>query len=317
MSLLDQSFLSTRQLGKEDVELIFKRAQLFKSEFLKHKRFDHLAQSDGAQQKVLAMVFFEPSTRTRMSFQVAAFRLGVRVTSLDSLSISSVSKGETLSDTLMNVGAMQPDVLAVRYGTSKEIDECLKEMPCPVVNAGSGTDEHPTQALLDAFTIKEARGKLEGEKVLIVGDVLHSRVANSNLTLLRELGAEVAFCAPEEFIPQNEHWKNVQHFSELEEGMKWATVTMGLRIQKERHSTKGVGLTVAEYREKYRIGADQLKVFNPEGVLLHPGPVIRGVEISSYALKDPRCRVLEQVKNGVFIRAALLSLILGLEVHNS
>jgi aspartate carbamoyltransferase catalytic subunit len=282
MSLIGESFLSSEQLTEKDIDQIFSRAELFKQEFEKNKRFDHLVRGDGLQQKVLAMVFSEPSTRTRMSFQVAASRLGLRTLSLDNPIISSLSKGETLEDTFRNIAAMQPDLMVVRYNTNHDADMVVRELPCPVINGGIGTSEHPTQSLIDVFTIRENRGSLKNEKVLIVGDVLHSRVANSNLLLLQRMGIEVAYCAPAQFEPKTENWKNVKKFATLNEGVAWATVIMGLRVQKERHQSENIGFSMAEYREQFRVGGDQLKHFRPDGILLHPGPVIRGIEFSAF-----------------------------------
>lgn len=316
--MVGESFLTSEQLSERDIEQIFSRAELFKNEFKRKKRFDHLVKGDGLHQKVLALVFSEPSTRTRMSFQVAAGRLGIRTLSLDNPSAASLSKGETLEDTFRNIAAMMPDLMVVRYNTNLDADVVVRELPCPVINGGIGTSEHPTQALLDAFTIRENRGKLKDEKVLIVGDVLHSRVANSNLMLLRRLGAEVAYCAPAQFEPNNENWKGVRGFSSLNEGVAWATVIMGLRVQKERHQNNAsIGFSMAEYRERFRVGGDQLQHFLSDGILLHPGPVIRGIEFSAFVLNDKRCKVLDQVTNGVFVRASLISLMLGLEVQQA
>jgi aspartate carbamoyltransferase catalytic subunit len=317
MSIVGESFLSSDQLTEKDIEQIFSRATLFKNEFTKHKRFDHLlANNEGLNQKVLAMVFSEPSTRTRMSFQVAASRMGIRTMALDNPQVASLSKGETLEDTFRNIAAMMPDLMVVRYNTNQDADVVVKELPCVVINGGIGANEHPTQALLDAYTIQESRGKLKGEKLLIVGDVLHSRVANSNLTLLKRLGVEIAYCAPAEFAPHAESWKGVRSFGSLNEGMEWATAVMALRVQKERHTGQGsIGFSMAEYREQYRIGGDQLKHLRPDGILLHPGPVIRGIELSAFVMNDKRSKVLDQVTNGVFVRASLMSIMLGLEVQ--
>ncbi|MGE4133244.1 MAG: aspartate carbamoyltransferase catalytic subunit [Bdellovibrionales bacterium] len=316
MSLKGRSIISSEQLSEKDIEDLFLRAETFKSVFTKKGRIDHLLQTpDGWSQKTIALVFAEPSTRTRMSFQMASCRLGLRALSLDNPMIASLSKGESLEDTIRNIGAMLPDLMIVRYNNDHDTDDVLNKLPCPVINGGNGTFEHPTQALLDAFTIREFRGRVKGEKVLIVGDVLHSRVANSNLRLLKKMGAEIAYCAPKELQPKNEAWKGIQSFSQLDEGVKWATVVMGLRVQKERHENTSIGQTLAEYREQYRIGGDQLKHLRPDGILLHPGPVIKGVEFSSFVLADPRTKVLDQVSNGVFIRCALMSMILGAEVR--
>lgn len=318
MSLAGESFLTSEQLTERDLKLLFSRTKLFKSEFQNEKRIDHLLKGDERLQKVVALVFSEPSTRTRMSFQTACSRLGLKTITLDNPSVASLSKGETLEDTFRNVAAMQPDAMVVRYNVDSEADAAIRQLACPVINGGIGTFEHPTQALLDAYTIQEFRGKVEGEKVLIVGDVLHSRVANSNLMLLQKMGAEVAYCAPKEFSPQNEKWNDVRHFDRLTDGVDWATVVMGLRIQKERHTSDiGVGVTMAEYREMFRFGGDQLAHLRPDGILLHPGPVIRGVEFSAFVMNDKRCKVLDQTTNGVYVRAALLSIILDLEVRDA
>jgi aspartate carbamoyltransferase catalytic subunit len=298
------------------VETIFSRAQLFKDEYLKRGRFDHIVQKQDRPPQTVAMVFSEPSTRTRMSFQMASYRLGLSPMTMDNMAVSSVSKGETFDDTIRNIAAMRPDILVVRYGVDHAADTVIQESTIPVINGGIGAMEHPTQALLDAFTIRECRGQVKGERVLIVGDVRHSRVANSNLILLKKLGAEIAYCAPADMTPEDVRWQDSQSFSDINEACKWATVVMGLRIQKERHTTsKGIGLSVAEYRERYRVGSDQLAGMNSGEILLHPGPVIRGVEFSDHVLRDPRCKVLDQVFNGVFVRASLMSLILGLEVR--
>lgn len=320
MSIVGESFLSSDQLTEKDIAQIFSRAELFKTEFLKKKRIDHLLEkTEGLQQKVVALVFAEPSTRTRMSFQTAAGRLGIRSLSLDNPQATSLSKGETLEDTFLNIAAMMPDLMVVRYNTNLDADKVIRELSCPVINGGTGSSEHPTQALLDAFTINEARGQIKGERVLIVGDVLHSRVANSNLMLLRRMGADIAYCAPAEFGPKNEAWQGVRSFEQLNDAMEWATVVMGLRVQKERHRAEDMsaGRSMAEYRERFRVGGDQLKHFRNDGILLHPGPVIRGVEFSAFVLNDPRSKVLDQVTNGVFVRASLMSIMLGLEVRNA
>ena len=317
MSLAGQSLLKSNSLNPDVIKIIFDRAALFKNEYQKNKRIDHLIQPDSIGQRVISLVFSEPSPRTRMSFQIAALRLGLRMSMLDNMAVSSTSKGETIADTFRNIVAMQPDAIIARMEYDKEAIDFLESSNIPIVNAGIGADEHPTQALGDAFTIQEFRGQLEGEKVLIVGDVLHSRVANSNLKILKMMGAEVAYCAPSEFHPKDPEWADVPHF-EREEAVKWASVIMGLRIQKERHEGVGsIGLAVAAFRDQYRIGGDQLEYFRKDGILLHPGPVIRGVEFSNYVLSDARCKILDQVTNGVFVRASILSFILGLEVKDA
>ena len=167
------------------------------------------------------------------------------------------------------------------------------------------------------FTIQEKRGKIEGEKVLIVGDVLHSRVANSNLKLLTRLGAELGICTPEALSPTDKKaWKDVIRFDSLQVGIKWADVIMCLRVQRERHSLRNIGFSMAEYRDNYRIGQEEMDVFRPDGVLLHPGPAVRGVEISNHALDDRRCHIVTQVENGSHVRSAIITLMLDLEIKS-
>lgn len=261
------------------------------------------------------MVFLEPSTRTRISFQTAAYRLGLDSFVFDSVSSSSLIKGESLPDTLKNIAAMLPDLMVLRYGNSPDVDATLPDLGCPIINAGSGTTEHPTQALLDAFTIQEALGELRGKKVLIVGDVVHSRVANSNLRLLTARGVEVAVCGPKSMLPQEEPWDGVRKFTNLKEAASWCDVLMGLRIQTERHGDKSESFALAEYRDNFQVKQEHLKLMGPKGLLMHPGPVIHGVEFSPQVLQNPQCLVLTQVTNGMFVRAALMTLVMGMEVE--
>lgn len=255
------------------------------------------------------MVFLEPSTRTRSSFEVSAYKLGLQALCPEFGSSSSLSKGESEVDTLKNISALDPDLMIVRYSGSEAVDTYLEESEIPIVNAGSGKAAHPTQALLDAFTIKEELGTLKNQKVLIVGDIENGRVARSNIQLLSTMGAEVALCGPEPFMPKE--FSHLQKMS-LEEGLSWANVVMSLRIQLERHTNK-IEMTGEEYHKAFGINEEKMKVFGA-GILMHPGPINHGVELSSGVLKDPRCRVLTQVKNGVYIRAAILSQILGIEI---
>ncbi len=317
MSIFGSSLLSIKSLETNDIEFLFNKARLYKDEFKKHGRIDHLVHSvSSSRPYVLMMVFFEPSTRTRVSFQMAAYRLGLRSIIFDSPTSSSLQKGETYFDTLKNLSAMKPDLMIVRYGDSIEVERVLLEMSCPVVNAGSGSGEHPTQALLDAFTLCEHLTSLQGVKILLVGDIIHSRVAKSNLYLLRLLGAEIGICGPAHLLPDSAgEWKSVQRFSHLDEGMKWCQVLMGLRLQKERHSPDDLQEMKKQRAEEesYRVESKHLRKLSTSALILHPGPVIQGEEFAPEVLSDSRCRVLTQVTNGLFIRAALYSMILGLD----
>ena len=297
----------------DEIHSLFELAKTFKTH-LKDGAVHRLVDHAKASKKVVYLFFAEPSTRTRVSFETACDRLGVKKVSLG-LDRSSVAKGETLEDTLTILQALRPDALIFRSKKLKLSSDDLRSNPIPLINAGLGTQSHPSQALADAMTIMGNRGQIKGEKVLIVGDILHSRVANSNLKLMKKLGAEVSYCSPEGFTPEGEIWKGVSKFESLDEGVKWASVLVCLRVQEEKHQNIGpIGFSVAEYRDKYRIGYDQTKLFSGKGIILHPGPVIRGVEMSNFALRDARCKILEQVENGLYIRLALLCLLLDLRL---
>lgn len=306
------SLLDTKTLRADDIFSLFRLADRFRRRSDEHGFFYKPGTSPPPGSKIVSLLFFEASTRTRMSFQQAAYRLGLPVLTMESSS-SSVTKGETLTDTVLNVLAMKPDCLVIRYGESAELDTLLPELPIPVINAGNGTHAHPTQGLLDAYTILKERGQIEGEKVLIVGDLRHSRVARSNFDVLSKLGALIGVCGPDDLLPTAEEMPGARIFRDLEEGMRWATVCMGLRIQFERHAQDDVRERVAEYHRLYGISRVRLQSLVPAGILMHPGPINHGVEFSSDVLQDPRSRVLAQVSNGVLLRAALLARLLDLE----
>ena len=309
------SLLGIDDLSQENLHFLLETAAFFKKEFYKEGRIIHCINHEQTRGLVVQLLFAEPSTRTRASFEVACGKLGIAVTSLWNLHFSSMAKGETLEDTLQCLIALKPNMIVLRCGEFKGIEAFLRSSPVPVINAGMGTKEHPTQALVDAFTIQEKRGKVEGEKVLIVGDVLHSRVANSNLKLLTRLGAKLGMCTPEELSPVDKQaWKDVVRFESLETGIKWADVIMCLRVQRERHSLRNIGFSMAEYRDKYRISQEEMEIFRSDGVLLHPGPAVRGVEIANQALDDPRCHIVNQVENGSHVRSAIITLMLNLEI---
>ena len=306
-----KSIIDIAHLKSDQITDILELASLFKKHFA-NDSLHRLVDLQKAQKKVVYLLFAEPSTRTRVSFETACDRLGIKKVSL-SLDYSSVAKGETLEDTLTILKVLRPDALVFRAKTLKQTPDELSESSVPLINAGWGTRSHPTQALCDLMTIIENRKKVEGEKVLIVGDVLHSRVAHSNCELLTRMGAEVAYCSPKSLAPTTDLWKNLKSFENLTEGVEWATVLIALRVHEERHENiSPMGFSMAEYRDKFRIGYDQMNVFDSKGVVLHPGPVIRGVEISNYALRDSRCCVLKQVENGLYTRLAILTSILNL-----
>jgi aspartate carbamoyltransferase catalytic subunit len=243
-----------------------------------------------------------------MSFQIAAERLGYSVAILDSES-SSLSKGETQADTVLNLLAMNPDGLVIRYGTDVALDDLLPTIKIPVFSAGTGTRSHPTQALLDAFTIYRERGSVSKVKVLIVGDILHSRVASSNFDVLTKLGAEVGVFGPAHLLPPADQLpKSVKIFENLDDACEWCDVYMGLRVQLERHESKSALASLDnDYTREFGLNASRLKKLKSDAMIMHPGPINRGVEFSAEVFTDPRNKVLSQVSNGVLIRAALFA----------
>lgn len=294
-------------LSDQDIETVFHKATELKKIASENKSFKSVFSLKKEQDLSAILFFAEPSTRTRISFQLACNNLGIYPVIFSDIRASSVAKGESLEETFRTLQCLNPSVIVFRYrGAQCQFDDSI-----PIVNAGFGSYEHPTQALIDAFTIQEARGKIKGEKVLILGDVLHSRVSNSNLKLLKRLGAEVAFCSPTSLFPKGDFWKDVKCFKNVDEGVKWADVVMCLRIQQERHDM--IGLSVAEYRDQYHLGSSQLNILKKSAVILHPGPCIFGVEMSVEAFKDKRSRINDQVSNGVPIRMAVLSEILNFQ----
>ena len=305
MSIRNKSFTSVNELSNEDIQTIFHRAEVFKKLKAEKKSFKQAFSLNTEQDLNALLVFIEPSTRTRISFEMACNNLGINPILFSDVHASSIVKGESLEETLRTLKSLKPSLIILRYkGSPFQFDDSV-----PVVNGGFGSYEHPTQALIDAFTILSAKKKLQGQRVLILGDVLHSRVSNSNLKLLNNLGAEVAFSSPSSLIPKDELWKDVQCFKDMNEGLKWADVVMCLRIQQERHDMS-IGLSLAEYRDQYHLGSEELEILKESAVILHPGPCIFGVEMSVDVFEDKRSLITEQVTNGVFIRSAVLSLIL-------
>jgi aspartate carbamoyltransferase catalytic subunit len=255
--------------------------------------------------RTLINLFFESSTRTQSSFELAGKRLGADVMNM-SVKTSSVSKGETLIDTATTLNAMRPDILVVRHQDSGAAELLARKLDCSVVNAGDGSHEHPTQALLDALTIRRRRGKLEGLTVAICGDILHSRVARSNIALLAKMGARVRLVAPKTLLPaQAERW-GVEIFTDMKEGLAGVDIVMMLRLQLERMAGAFVPST-REYFRFYGLDREKLAYAKPGALVMHPGPMNRGVEIDSVIADDIEVSVIqEQVEMGVAIRMAVL-----------
>jgi aspartate carbamoyltransferase catalytic subunit len=252
--------------------------------------------------------FFENSTRTLLSFEIAGKRLGADVVNMHAAQ-SSVKKGETLIDTAMTINAMRADAIVIRHGSSGAVQLIADKVDCPVLNAGDGRHEHPTQALLDALTIRRARGRIEGQIVVISGDVLHSRVARSNILLLTALGAEVRLAAPPTLLPPALDRMNVSVFTDFDAALAGADVVMMLRLQNERMD--GAYLPSArEYHALYGLTRARLALAKPDATVMHPGPMNRGVEIDSNVADDPdRSVITAQVEMGVAVRMACLDVL--------
>lgn len=290
-----QHLITTSDFSKEEIIELFEDAKIFKD--LTSNRF--------LQGKLIVTLFFENSTRTRSAFEIAAKRLGAEVVSLD-VGTSSRSKGETIFDTVANINAMKPDAVIIRHSECGLPGSLVEHVDCPIINAGDGKHAHPTQALLDLFTILEHfDGDVEGKKVAIVGDVRTSRVAGSNRKLLPRFGMEVLFVAPDCFKHESNDHRQFNHISEVIDDVD---VIMSLRTQLERHNEVYFE-SLNEYAKDYCITEETLG--SRDILLLHPGPVNRNVDISDEMLKDPRCKVLQQVTNGVAVRMAILKKLLG------
>ncbi|PSH67786.1 aspartate carbamoyltransferase catalytic subunit [Phyllobacterium brassicacearum] len=253
-------------------------------------------------------LFFEASTRTQSSFELAGKRLGADVMNM-SVGNSSVKKGETLIDTAMTLNAMRPDILIIRHSSAGAAALLAQKVGCSVVNAGDGAHEHPTQALLDALTIRRAKGKVERLTVAICGDVLHSRVARSNIILLNALGARVRVVAPSTLLPAGIAHMGAEVFHNMEEGLKDADVVMMLRLQRERMAGSFVP-SVREYFRYHGLDREKLKYAKPDALVMHPGPMNRGVEIASDVADGSQSVIQEQVEMGVAVRMAVMEALL-------
>jgi aspartate carbamoyltransferase catalytic subunit len=297
-----QHLLGIKDLTKEDIELIFNTADNFKDVINRP-----IKKVPSLRDITVANIFFENSTRTRLSFELAEKRLSADVVNF-SASGSSVSKGETLIDTVNNILAMKVDMVVMRHPKPGAAVFLAKHIQANVVNAGDGTHEHPTQALLDAFSIREKLGSVEGKKVVIVGDILHSRVALSNIFCLKKLGAEVMVCGPATLIPRyiSELGVKVEH--NLLKALEWCDVANMLRIQLERQDIKYFP-SLREYSMMYGLNKEILDNLPKEIVVMHPGPINRGVEITSDVADSKQSIILDQVENGVAVRMAVLYLL--------
>lgn len=265
--------------------------------------------------KTVINLFYEPSTRTRTSFEVAEKRLSADTLNI-AIGTSSVVKGETLIDTALNLEAMSPDIIVLRHASSGACHLLARTCKAGIVNAGDGMHEHPTQGLLDAFTIRERKGRLQGLKVAIVGDLLHSRVFRSNIYLLTKMGAEVWVCGPPTLMPAGIELVGVHVTTRVEEAVEAADAIMMLRIQLERMEG-GYFPSLREYFQVFGMTPERVKLAKPDAIIMHPGPMNRGVEIASEVADGPASVILDQVANGVAVRMAVLYLLAGGGEHEA
>ncbi|MGE0743019.1 MAG: aspartate carbamoyltransferase catalytic subunit [Hyphomonadaceae bacterium] len=292
--------LAIADLNRFEAENLLDRAETFAP--LLEKKIKKL---DTLRGRTLINLFFENSTRTQSSFELAGKRMGADVVNM-SVKSSSVAKGETLIDTAATLNAMRPDLLVVRHGSSGAAELLARKVDCAVINAGDGKHEHPTQALLDAFTIRDRLGAIEGLVVAICGDVLHSRVARSNVALLNLLGAEVRLVGPPTLMPAGAERWGAKVFHDMRAGIKDADVVMMLRVQRERMAG-GFFPSAREFFWFYGLDEDKLHCAKPGALVMHPGPMNRGVEIDSNVADDPAVSLIEtQVRMGVAVRMAVL-----------
>ena len=300
-----RDLLSIEELTAAQIAFLLDEAKPFQ-EFQRHP-LKKLATLRG---KTVALAFFESSTRTRISFATAASRLGADTMNLQAES-SSLKKGESLLDTARTLDAMKPDCIVMRHSSSGSADFVARHLDIPVINAGDGTHEHPTQALLDALTIRDRRGTMENLNVTIIGDILHSRVARSNLHLLSHFGCRFTLCGPPMWLPREFECfgKNVRRSPRIEEALEGADVVMVLRVQQERLHEPALPLD--EYILLYQLTPERLKIARPDALVLHPGPMIRGLEIDPAVADGPQSCVLEQVTNGLAVRMALLFVLIA------
>jgi aspartate carbamoyltransferase catalytic subunit len=294
--------LGIKHLNAEDIQLILDTATEFKEVINRP-----IKKVPTLRDITVANLFFENSTRTRLSFELAEKRLSADVVNFSAAS-SSVKKGETLVDTVNNILSMKVDMVVMRHPNPGAGEFLAQHVDASIVNAGDGAHEHPTQALLDAFSIREAVGTLEGTKVAIVGDIVHSRVALSNVLLLKKMGAEVMVCGPTTLVPKYMHTLGVKVEHNLQTAIEWCDVANMLRVQHERQDLKYFP-SLAEYRAQYGLTMEHLDALEKPIVVMHPGPVNRGVEITSEVADSEHSIILDQVQNGVAVRMAVLYLL--------
>lgn len=303
-SFSQKHLLGIKDLSRDDIELVFETADNFKTVINRP-----IKKVPSLRDVTVANIFFENSTRTKISFELAQKRLSADVVNF-SASASSVSKGETLIDTVRNILSMKVDMVVMRHPSPGACVFLSKHIDASIINAGDGTNEHPTQALLDAYSIREKLGSVKGKKVAIIGDIMHSRVALSNIYCLQKLGAEVMVCGPTTLIPKHIGTLGVKVESDLMKALNWCDVANMLRIQLERQDIKYFP-SLREYSMLYGLNKERLDSLKKDIIVMHPGPINRGVEITSDVADSKHSIILNQVENGVAIRMAVMFLLAG------
>lgn len=304
MGFQRKDLLGLEDLHREEIQHILDSAESFREINLRP-----IKKVPTLRGKTIIHLFYEPSTRTKMSFDIAGKRLGADTYSI-ATKTSSVLKGETLLDTVLNLRAMNPDAIVIRHSASGTPHWLAKQLDISIINAGDGMHEHPTQALLDMLTIRQRKGHLEGLTVAIIGDIFHSRVARSNIWGLNKMGAKVILCGPPTMIPLGIETMGVQVTFDVHEAITQADVIMVLRIQKERQGQILLP-SLREYSQIFGIDQHKLSCAKPDVLIMHPGPMNRGVEISPEVADGPYSVILDQVNNGVAVRMAILYLLIG------
>jgi aspartate carbamoyltransferase catalytic subunit len=300
--LIKNNLLGIKELSLGEIELIFETADNFKDVINRP-----IKKVPSLRDVTIANIFFENSTRTKLSFELAEKRLSADVINFSSSS-SSVKKGETLLDTVNNILSMKVDMIVIRHSSPGAPHFLAKHVNSKIVNAGDGTHEHPTQALLDAYSIRERLGSIEGKKVVIVGDILHSRVALSNIFALQKMGAEVMVCGPATLLPKYISALGVKVELDIRKALNWCDAANILRIQLERQKMSYFP-SLREYSLYYGVNKEMINALDKEIIILHPGPINRGVEITSSVADADNALILDQVENGVAIRMAVLYLL--------
>jgi aspartate carbamoyltransferase catalytic subunit len=302
---MSRGLLDIESLTRHEIEALLSRSKDFQP--AAGESFKRLQLLQG---RTIVNLFFEASTRTRTSFEIAGKRLGADILSITA-SASSVSKGESLVDTLNTLAAMRPDAIVMRHSASGAPHFLSRYLPVPIVNAGDGTHEHPTQALLDALTIIDRRGSLEGLRVAIIGDIAHSRVARSNIYLLSKFGVQVVLCGPASLLPKHmgQIVSGVELATDMEKAIRGVDVIMMLRVQLERQHE--AAFPASEYFRFYGLRPEHVELAKPNVIVMHPGPINRGREISSEVADSQRSAILNQVENGIAVRMAVLEKVLS------